>query len=73
MPTITAQLFDLGKLIGEPVTLEGLESALLLVKGEIKSYDEFTGEVRIDLADGNRPDLWSPEGVARQIRMMREG
>ena len=37
MPTITAQLFDLGKLIGEPITPEALEDALLLVKGEIKS------------------------------------
>jgi phenylalanyl-tRNA synthetase beta chain len=73
MPTITAHLSDLGKLIGEPVDIEELERALPLVKGEIKSHDEFTGEVRIDLADGNRPDLWSPEGVARQVRVMRAG
>ncbi len=73
MPTITAQLFDMGRLVGEPLSAETLEDALPLVKGELKSHDAFTGELRIELADGNRPDLWSPEGVARQLRAVREG
>lgn len=73
MPTITAQLFDLGRLVGDALSIQDLERELALVKGELKSHDEFTGELRIELSDGNRPDLWSPEGVARQIRTFRRG
>ncbi|MHC5037378.1 MAG: phenylalanine--tRNA ligase subunit beta [Planctomycetota bacterium] len=73
MPTVTVQLFDLGRLVGHPIDLDALEKFLPLVKGELKSSDEFSGELRIELADGNRPDLWSSEGIARQIRVMLAG
>ncbi len=42
-----------------------LEKALLLVKGEIKGEDELF--LKIDIADTNRPDLFTLEGIARQL------
>lgn len=38
------------------------------VKGEVKDVSHDTGEVRVELQDTNRPDLWCVEGIARQIR-----
>jgi phenylalanyl-tRNA synthetase beta chain len=64
--------------------LEELELHLMLVKGELKVRGrdgrklnaaqanqllaEQELELRIELNDTNRPDLWSVEGVARQLR-----
>ena len=45
----------------------------MLVKGELKEHVAETGELRIELQDSNRPDLWSCEGIARQIRIKQEG
>jgi phenylalanyl-tRNA synthetase beta chain len=73
MPTITVQRSDLENLVGEPLPTESLEPLLRLVKAELKSVDESSGEMRIEMSDGNRPDLWSTEGVARQIRLQRDG
>ena len=39
------------------------------VKGEFKEYDEKTGDLKVELNDSNRPDLWCTEGIARQIKM----
>ena len=41
----------------------------MLVKGELKEHVAETGELRIELQDSNRPDLWCCEGIARQIRI----
>ena len=79
MPTITIFKQDLeGLLAGagkapQPVTMEQLEELLLLVKGELKGQNPDTGELRIELQDSNRPDLWCCEGIARQIRVKRQG
>ena len=45
----------------------------MLVKGELKEHVTDTGELRIELQDSNRPDLWCCEGIARQIRIKQEG
>jgi phenylalanyl-tRNA synthetase beta chain len=45
----------------------------MLVKGELKAQNPDTGELRIELQDSNRPDLWCCEGIARQIRVKRQG
>ena len=45
----------------------------MLVKGELKEHDPETGELRIELQDSNRPDLWCCEGIARQIRIKQQG
>jgi phenylalanyl-tRNA synthetase beta chain len=73
MPTISARLSDLGRLAGEPLDRETLDARLVGAKGEAKSLADSPDDLRIELADGNRPDLWSPEGIARQIRSMRRG
>ncbi len=45
----------------------------MLVKGELKGHTVETGELRIELQDSNRPDLWCCEGIARQIRIKQQG
>ena len=79
MPTISVNLKDLEGLLGPAVgagtalSAETLERWLPLVKGELKDFDLAGGELRIELQDSNRPDLWSSEGIARQIRIKRTG
>ena len=74
MPTISINLKDFTHLLGQgAVTTERIEGWLPLVKGELKDHDDATGELRIELQDSNRPDLWSCEGIARQIRTALAG
>jgi phenylalanyl-tRNA synthetase beta chain len=79
MPTISIfkqdfeALLASGKRGARPVTIERLEDWLMLVKGELKEHVLETGELRIELQDSNRPDLWCCEGIARQIRIKQEG
>jgi phenylalanyl-tRNA synthetase beta chain len=68
MPTIDISLKDLSHLVGEEITLDILDKeAILWVKGEIDGFDG-KDIVKIDCKDSNRPDLWSTEGIARQIK-----
>ena len=69
MPTISFFQKDFERLLGQSAPLEQLESWLPLVKGELKDVTRATGEIRVELQDSNRPDLWSVEGIARQIRI----
>lgn len=74
MPTVSVNLTDLQGLLGQDqsaATPEKVESLLPLVKGELKDWDAATGELRIELQDSNRPDLWCTEGIARQFRLKR--
>src|SRR5574341_1341379 len=79
MPTISIFKQDLEALLTKPgdarrsITTEQLEEWLHLVKGELKGQSPETGELRIELQDSNRPDLWSCEGIARQIRVKQQG
>src|SRR5207344_2965057 len=79
MPTITIFKQDLEGLLAAPgeacqsITMEQLEESLMLVKGELRGQNLDTGELRIELQDSNRPDLWCCEGIARQIRVKRQG
>src|SRR6476660_5029932 len=79
MPTISIFKKDFESLLGEgpqnkqPVSIERLENWLMLVKCELKEHVAETGELRIELQDSNRPDLWSCEGIARQIRIKHTG
>ncbi len=79
MPTITIFKQDFEALLGgspkarATVSIEQLEEWLMLVKGELKGHSPETGELRIELQDSNRPDLWCCEGIARQIRLTRKG
>ncbi|MDH5194316.1 MAG: phenylalanine--tRNA ligase subunit beta, partial [Nitrospira sp.] len=79
MPTITIFKDDFESLLqGTPATsrsvpIEQVEEWLMLVKGELKGHNPDTGELRIELQDSNRPDLWCCEGIARQIRIKQQG
>ena len=73
MPTISFFQKDLERFLGRAATPEQLESWLPLVKGELKERDAATGEWRVELQDSNRPDLWSVEGIARQMRIKVQG
>ncbi|MBI3947641.1 MAG: phenylalanine--tRNA ligase subunit beta [Armatimonadetes bacterium] len=71
MPTITARLDDLQHLMGETLAAAELAKRLPLAKAELKRDEE--GELTIEFNDTNRPDLWSAEGLARQLRAHTEG
>lgn len=79
MPTISIFKDDFEALLAGPerhassVSLAQLEEWLMLVKGELKGHNAETGELRIELQDSNRPDLWCCEGIARQIRIKQQG
>ncbi len=66
MPTIEANYKDLQKLIGRKLSKKEMEEAMLFVKGEVDAWEG--NELKIDVKDTNRPDLWSAEGIAREIR-----
>ncbi len=73
MPTITVKKRDLDRLFGIETNVDDLAEYLGLVKGEIKGYDPGQDDLKIELNDSNRPDLWSPEGIARQIKARLTG
>ncbi len=66
MPTIEVNKKDLEKLVGKKFSKSELEEALMFVKGEIDA--EENGLLKIDVKETNRPELWSTEGIAREIR-----
>src|SRR3989344_2837786 len=66
MPTIQFSKKDLEGLVGKKFSQNELEDALLFVKGEV---DKAEGDkITLDVKETNRPDLWSVEGVARELR-----
>ncbi len=67
MPKIDFSLDDLRALMRKGISYEELEErGILFVKGEIEGFlDE---NVVVDVKDTNRPDLWSVEGIARELR-----
>jgi len=66
MPTIEISHRDLCGLVGKSMSAEEIAEAVLYAKGEL---DEHRGDLmKIDVKDTNRPDLWSTEGIAREIR-----
>jgi len=73
MPTITVVKSDLEALAKRRFTSAQLESALALVKGELKEHVAASDELRIELNDTNRPDLWCVEGIARHLRVAKGG
>lgn len=68
MPTISIFQQDFSRLVRRSATMADIEQWMPYVKGEVKDVARDTGEVRVELQDTNRPDLWCVEGIARQIR-----
>lgn len=73
MPTIDIKKRDLDTLIGRKLSVQTLEKRLMLAKAELKEYIAETDDLKVELSDSNRPDLWSAEGIARQIRIAVSG
>ncbi len=73
MPTIDIKKRDLNSLIGKKLSLGELEKHLMLAKAELKEYVAETDDLKVELSDSNRPDLWSAEGISRQIRISLSG
>ncbi len=73
MPTIDIKKKDLDSLIGKKLSISVLEKHLMLAKAELKEYNSETDDLKVELSDSNRPDPWSAEGVARQIRIALSG
>ena len=73
MPTIDIKKKDLDALIGRKLSVAALEKKLMLAKAELKEYKAETDELKVELSDSNRPDLWSAEGIARQLRIALSG
>jgi len=69
MPTISVIKSDLERLAGQTYELPELEQALEYAKAEIKVEGN---ELRVQLKDTNRPDLWCTEGLARALKGYRE-
>ena len=66
MPKIDVSYSDFCELVGKRIPLEDLKKYALFAKSEIEGKD---GDIlKIDSKDTNRPDLWSAEGIAREIR-----
>ena len=73
MPTIDIKKKDLDGLIGKKLNIAALETLLMLAKAELKEYNADTDDLKVELSDSNRPDLWCAEGVARQVRIALSG
>lgn len=74
MPTIQLTRKDLEGLLGRKVEPDPLRKELLWAKAELKAWEDTAGadaDVKIELNDTNRPDTWTPEGIARQLRGCR--
>ncbi|MEW6294816.1 MAG: phenylalanine--tRNA ligase subunit beta [Candidatus Diapherotrites archaeon] len=68
MPTIEISLKDFNSVMKKNFSLKELGEALLYVKGEINAVSEDKDKIKVDLKDTNRPDLWSTEGIARELK-----
>ncbi|MEI7961862.1 MAG: phenylalanine--tRNA ligase subunit beta [archaeon] len=66
MPNIEVSKKDLESLFGKSFSRVELEEALEFVKGEIDALDG--DALRVDCKEPNRPDLWSAEGIARELK-----
>ncbi len=66
MPTIDISKKDLESMLGKKFTMDELAEALLFVKGEIDGVSGDT--IKVDVKETLRPDVWSTEGIARELR-----
>ncbi len=66
MPTIDINKKDLENLAGKKFSRQELENALMFVKGEIDGIDG--DSIKVDVKETLRPDVWSTEGIAREMR-----
>ncbi|MBU5678520.1 MAG: phenylalanine--tRNA ligase subunit beta [Candidatus Aenigmarchaeota archaeon] len=66
MPKIEINIEDFFNLLGKRIEKNELEKIFEYAKSEV---EEISNEiVKIEIKDTNRPDLWSTEGLARELR-----
>src|SRR3989344_2440147 len=66
MPTIEISHQNLCKFIGRKISIPQLELDFPYAKCELKEKE---GDLlKVEMADTNRPDLWGPEGIAREMK-----
>jgi len=70
MPTIDIEYDELEKMLGISLNRdrEKIDNVLASAKGEVKTFDEKTGAISVEIKDTNRPDIWNVEGLARTLR-----
>ncbi|MDD3084251.1 MAG: phenylalanine--tRNA ligase beta subunit-related protein, partial [Candidatus ainarchaeum sp.] len=66
MPTLEVSRKDFEKLVGKKFSQKELEESLEYVKGELDFQENDI--LKVDCKETNRPDLWSTEGLAREIK-----
>lgn len=66
MPKYEVRHDDLERLVGKKLTVEEIEDILFDLKAELDDYED--GIITVDYSDTNRPDMWSAEGLAREMR-----
>lgn len=66
MPKIEIAKEDFFKLLGRRFDVEKLGKILEYAKSELEEINQDI--IKIDIKDTNRPDLWSAEGLARELR-----
>lgn len=72
MVSIKASYKKMQEMLGKKVSLDELDDLLSFAKSEIDQYDEEEDMLVIDIKTSNRPDLWSPEGMIREINGILE-
>jgi len=66
LPKIDVSYSDLCSLIGRNIPLEELKQCVNFAKAEV---DAVEGDLlKVEVKDTNRPDLWSAEGIARELK-----
>ena len=73
MPKIDAPENIFYSLLGKKMSDDELVSIFPVAKAELDGHDREHHVIKIELNDTNRPDLWSPAGVARALRCYETG
>jgi len=67
MPSIEINLNDFCSLLGKKMSAEQLNEIISFAKAELDNAENEKA-LKIDIKDVNRPDLWSTEGLARELK-----
>lgn len=67
MPKIQISEKLLHTLLGRALSFDDLENELMSAKAEIDNEVDEDGNIKIELNDTNRPDLWTIAGIARHL------
>ncbi|MFX1535678.1 MAG: phenylalanine--tRNA ligase subunit beta [Promethearchaeota archaeon] len=66
MVAIEFSFQDILKLLGKPLTIDELDKLVSNAVAEVEDYDG--DDIKVDIKTSNRPDLWSIEGLVREVK-----